>query len=172
MRSRQETGDVLRSSGVQVIELRASIVIGSGSLSFEMVRALTERLPFMIFPNWVRVAVQPIAIEDLLKILLESIELPGNDSRFFEIGGPDQVAYGQLMQEYARQRGLRRWMIPVPFLSPYRSSLWLGLVTPLYARVGRKMIDSMKNATVVSNNLAEVVGCGTYAGSWIYWLVA
>lgn len=157
LRSRQETGDVLRSSGVQVIELRASIVIGSGSLSFEMVRALTERLPFMICPKWVRVAAQPIAIEDLLTILLESIELPGNDSRIFEIGGPDQVTYGQLMQEYARQRGLRRWMIPVPFLSPYLSSLWLGLVTPLYARVGRKMIDSMKNATVVSNNLAEVV---------------
>jgi uncharacterized protein YbjT (DUF2867 family) len=156
LRSRQETGDILRSSGIEVIELRASIVIGSGSLSFEMVRALTERLPFMVCPKWVRVAAQPIAIEDLLEILLESIELAGSDSRIFEIGGPDQVTYGQIMQEYARQRGLRRWMLPVPFLSPYLSSLWLGLVTPLYARVGRKMIDSMKNATVVSSNLASI----------------
>ncbi|QDV26431.1 SDR family oxidoreductase [Aureliella helgolandensis] len=155
LRSRQETGDILRASGIQVIELRASIVIGSGSLSFEMVRALTERLPFMVCPKWVRVAAQPIAIEDMLSFLIESIDLPGGESQVFEIGGPDQVTYGQIMQEYARQRGLRRVMIPVPFLTPYLSSLWLGLVTPLYARVGRKMIDSMKNATVVSNNLAD-----------------
>lgn len=155
LRSRQETGDVLRASGIQVIELRASIVIGSGSLSYEMVRALTERLPFMICPKWVRVAAQPIAIEDMLAFLIESIELPGTESKVFEIGGPDQVTYGQIMQEYARQRNLRRVMIPVPLLTPYLSSLWLGLVTPLYARVGRKMIDSMKNATVVSSNLAE-----------------
>ncbi len=155
LRSRQETGDILRASGVPVIELRASIVIGSGSLSFEMVRALTERLSFMICPKWVRVSAQPIAIEDMLAYLLESIELPGNESRVFEIGGPDQVTYGQIMQEYARQRKLRRVMIPVPLLTPYLSSLWLGLVTPLYARVGRKMIDSMKNATIVSSNLAE-----------------
>ncbi len=155
LRSRQETGDILRVSGIQVIELRASIVIGSGSLSFEMVRALTERLPFMICPKWVRVLAQPIAIEDMLNYLIESIKLPGKESQVFEIGGPDQVTYGQIMQEYARQRKLRRVMIPVPLLTPYLSSLWLGLVTPLYARVGRKMIDSMKNATVVSNNLAE-----------------
>jgi uncharacterized protein YbjT (DUF2867 family) len=156
LRSRQETGDILRESGVQVIELRASIVIGSGSLSFEMVRALTERLPFMICPKWVRVACQPIAIEDLLSILTEAIELPGEGSQIFEIGGPDQVTYGEIMQEYARQRGLRRVMLPVPFLSPFLSSLWLGLVTPLYARVGRKMIDSMKNATIVSSNHANL----------------
>jgi uncharacterized protein YbjT (DUF2867 family) len=154
LRSRQETGDVLREAGLQVIELRASIVIGSGSLSFEMVRALTERLPFMICPKWVCVAAQPIAIEDMLSFLVESIELPGEESKIFEIGGPDQVTYGEIMQEYARQRKLHRVMIPVPLLSPYLSSLWLGLVTPLYARVGRKMIDSMKNATVVSSNLA------------------
>ena len=155
LRSRQETGDVLRSSNVQVIELRASIVIGSGSLSFEMIRALVERLPVMICPKWVRVLAQPIAIEDVLAYLLESIELPGDGSKIFEIGGPDQVSYGQIMQEYARQRGLRRLMIPVPLLTPYLSSLWLGLVTPLYARVGRKLVESLKNSTVVSNNLAN-----------------
>jgi uncharacterized protein YbjT (DUF2867 family) len=154
LRSRQETGDVLRSSGVQVIELRASIVIGSGSLSFEMVRALVERLPVMICPKWVSVLAQPIAVEDLLAYLLESVELSGSDSKIFEIGGPDQVSYGQIMKEYARQRGLRRLMIPVPLLTPYLSSLWLGLVTPLYARVGRKLVESLKNPTVVSSNLA------------------
>ena len=154
LRSRQETGDVLRSAGVEVIELRASIIIGSGSLSFEMVRALVERLPVMICPKWVDVAAQPIAIEDVLAYLLEAIELPHGESRIFEIGGPDQVSYGQIMREYARQRGLRRLMIPVPLLTPYLSSLWLGLVTPLYARVGRKLVESLRNPTVVSNNVA------------------
>lgn len=155
LRSRQETGDVLRSSGVQVIELRASIVIGSGSLSFEMIRALVERLPVMICPKWVRVLAQPIAIEDVLAYLCEAIELPEHDSKIYEIGGPDQVSYGEIMQEYARQRGLRRLMIPVPLLTPYLSSLWLGLVTPLYARIGRKLVESLKNPTLVSNNLAS-----------------
>ena len=157
LRSRQETGEILRSSGVQVIELRASIVIGSGSLSFDMVRALVERLPVMICPKWVRVLAQPIAIEDLLAYLLESIELSEQDSKIFEIGGPDQVSYGQIMKEYARQRGLRRLMIPVPVLTPRLSSLWLGLVTPLYARVGRKLVDSLKNTTIVSNDQASKV---------------
>lgn len=94
LRSRHETGDLLRSSGVQVIELRASIIIGSGSLSFEMVRALVERLPIMVCPRWVRVLTQPIAIEDVLAYLLESIDLCATESRVFEIGGPDQVSYG------------------------------------------------------------------------------
>ncbi len=155
LRSRQETGDILRTHHPQVIEFRASIVIGSGSLSFEMIRALVERLPVMICPRWVQVKAQPIAVEDLLSYLLEVISLPTRSSQIFEIGGPDQVSYGQLMHEYARQRGLTRWMIPIPFLTPYLSSLWLGLVTPLYARVGRKLVDSLRNPTLVSNRLAE-----------------
>jgi uncharacterized protein YbjT (DUF2867 family) len=155
LRSRQETGDVLRAFHPQVIEFRASIVIGSGSLSFEMIRALVERLPVMICPRWVQVKAQPIAIEDLLGYLLAALALPAGPSQVFEIGGPDQVSYGEIMHEYARQRGLTRWMIPVPLLTPYLSSLWLGLVTPLYARVGRKLVESMRNPTLISNNLAE-----------------
>ncbi len=155
LRSRLETGDILRSSGVPVIELRASIVIGSGSLSYELVRALTERLPVMICPKWVSVMAQPIAIEDVLEYLVQTIELPGDESRVFEIGGPDQVSYGDIMREYARQRGLRRLMIPVPVLTPYLSSLWLGLVTPVYARIGKKLIESLRNPTLVSNDAAE-----------------
>ena len=156
LRSRQETGDVLRASHPQVIEFRASIVIGSGSLSFEMIRALVERLPIMICPRWVQVKAQPIAIEDLLEYLLAALDLPQGLSLVFEIGGPDQLSYGEIMQEYARQRGLKRWMIPVPLLTPYLSSLWLGLVTPLYARVGRKLVESLRNPTLISNNLAEM----------------
>ena len=149
LRSRQETGDVLRSSGVPMIELRASIIIGSGSLSFELIRALTERLPVMICPRWVATPTQPIAIEDVLEYLLAALDLPEEKSRIFEIGGPDVVSYGDVMQEYARQRGLRRLMISVPLLTPYLSSLWLGLVTPVYARVGRKLVEGLRNPTIV-----------------------
>jgi hypothetical protein len=119
-----------------------------------MLRALVERLPVMICPRWVRVMAQPIAVEDLLAYLLEALDLPEGPSQIYEIGGPDQVSYGQIMHEYARQRALRRWMIPVPVLTPYLSSLWLGLVTPLYARVGRKLVESLRNPTLVSNDLS------------------
>lgn len=155
LRSRQETGEILRSSQAQVIEFRASIVIGSGSLSFELIRTLVERLPVMICPRWVSVKAQPIAIEDLLSYLTDALELPPGDSTIVEIGGPDQVSYGEIMQEYARQRGLRRFMIPVPVLTPYLSSLWLGLVTPVYARIGRKLVASLRNPTLVSSPLAH-----------------
>ncbi len=157
LRSRQETGDMLRMANAQVIEFRASIVIGSGSLSFEMIRSLVDRLPVMICPQWVDALSQPIAIEDLLQYLLHAIELPAGPSQIYEVGGPDRVSYGDIMREYARQRGLSRWMIPVPVLTPYLSSLWLGLVTPLYARVGRKLIESIRNPTLVSNNLSATV---------------
>jgi uncharacterized protein YbjT (DUF2867 family) len=118
LRSRQEVGRILAVSGVQVIELRASIVIGSGSLSFEMIRALVERLPVMITPRWVDARAQPIAVEDLLDYLLAAADVPLEGSRVFEIGGADQVSYGDLMREYARLRGLRRRMIRVPVLTP------------------------------------------------------
>jgi uncharacterized protein YbjT (DUF2867 family) len=149
LKSRHETGDILRESGVEIVEFRASIVIGSGSLSYEMVRALTERLPVMVCPRWVAIQAQPIAIEDLLAYLEAAVDLPGGPSQVYEIGGPDVVSYGDIMREYARQRGLRRLMIPVPLLTPHLSSLWLALVTPLYARVGRKLIAGIRNATVV-----------------------
>lgn len=155
MRSRLEVGEILRSSGVEVMEFRASIIIGSGSLSFEMIRALVERLPIMVTPRWVDVRSQPIAITDVIEYLVAALHVPGGGSRVFEIGGPDRVSYGDLMREYARQRGLRRLMIPVPVLSPRLSSLWLGLVTPLYARVGRKLIDSIRHPSIVQDESAR-----------------
>ncbi|MDE3200027.1 MAG: SDR family oxidoreductase [Acidobacteriota bacterium] len=151
LRSRQEVGQILRSSGISVIEFRASVVIGSGSLSFEMIRALVERLPVMIAPRWVSVEAQPIAIADLLAYLLAALHHPMNTSEIYEIGGSDRVSYGGLMREYARQRGLKRLVLSVPFLTPRLSSLWLGLVTPLYVRVGRKLIDSIRHSTVVED---------------------
>ncbi|MEI2727044.1 MAG: SDR family oxidoreductase [Verrucomicrobiota bacterium] len=155
LRSRHEVGERLRAHGVPVIEVRASIIIGSGSLSFEMIRALVERLPVMVMPRWVRVTAQPIAIGDVLAYLRAALSLKMNGSVIVEIGGPDQVTYAELMREYARQRGLRRWMIPVPLLTPRLSSLWLGLVTPLYARVGRKLVDSLRHPTVVRDDSAQ-----------------
>jgi uncharacterized protein YbjT (DUF2867 family) len=155
LRSRHEVGERLRAHGVPVIEFRASIIIGSGSLSFEMIRALVERLPVMVTPRWVRVTAQPIAIGDVLTYLQAALFVEtGNRSLTVEIGGPDRVSYAELMREYARQRGLRRWMISVPLLTPRLSSLWLGLVTPLYARVGRKLIDSLRHPTVVRDDSA------------------
>ena len=153
-RSRQELGRILRASGVRVTELRASIVLGKGSLSFEMIRSLTERLPVMVTPQWVDVQAQPIAIDDLLEYLLAARNTPWDDSRIYEIGGRDRMSYGDLMREYAAQRGLVRWMIPVPVLTPWLSSLWLELVTPLYADVGRKLIESIRNPTVVQDESA------------------
>ena len=154
LRSRHEVGDVLRKSGVQVTEFRASVIIGSGSLSFEMIRALVERLPIMITPKWVAIKSQPIAIGDIIEYLLAAMKLKRAGNSIYEIGGADVVSYGDIMREYARQRGLRRLMIPVPMLTPRLSSLWLGLVTPIYARVGRKLIDSITHPTVVRDDAA------------------
>lgn len=154
LRSRHETGDLLRASGVPVVEFRASIVIGSGSLSFEMIRALVERLPVMICPRWVRSMAQPIAIEDLVEYLVQALDLPPGPGAIYSIGGSEQASYGDLMSAYARARGLHRLMIPVPILTPKLSSLWLGLVTPLYARVGHKLVESLRNDSVVTDDLA------------------
>jgi uncharacterized protein YbjT (DUF2867 family) len=152
--SRQEVGRILRESGVPTIELRASIVIGSGSASFEMIRALVEKLPVMVTPRWVRVRAQPIAIEDVIAYLLAALDREPEGAELYEIGGADTLAYVDLMREYARQRGLRRTMIPVPVLTPRLSSLWLWLVTPVYAGVGRKLVDSLRNETVVRDRRA------------------
>ena len=149
--SRQEVGRILRESGVPTIEFRASIVIGSGSASFEMLRALVERLPVMVTPRWVGTRTQPIAIEDVLAYLLAALDYEPDGGEVFEIGGADVCSYLDLMHEYADRRGLRRHMVPVPVLTPRLSSLWLHLVTPVYAGIGRELVDSLRNETVVND---------------------
>jgi hypothetical protein len=119
-----------------------------------MIRSLMERLPVMTTPKWVNVRAQPIAIEDVVEYLSQAITWPVQESRVFEIGGPEQLSYLDLMKEYGRQRGLHRLIIPVPVLSPGLSSLWLGLITPLYARVGRKLIESIRHETTVHDTSA------------------
>jgi uncharacterized protein YbjT (DUF2867 family) len=152
LRSRLEVGQILRNSGIVTIEFQASIIIGSGSLSFELIRNLVERLPVMLTPRWVQISAQPIFIDDVLSYLVQAIHIPAYSSRIYEIGGADITSYRGIMQEYARQRKLKRLMIPLPFLTPTLSSLWLNIITPVYARIGRKLIGSIKHPTVIRNN--------------------
>ncbi len=154
LKSRKEVGNVLRASGVPVLEFQASIILGAGSLSFEMIRKLSERLPVMLMPRWVRTPAQPIHIRDVLHYLVQAVELDLNGHEIFQIGGRDRVSYRDLITEYAKQRGLKRWLIPVPVLTPRLSSLWLMLVTPLHFKVGRKLIESIKNPTWVQDESA------------------
>ena len=154
LESRQEVGRILRESGVPTIEFRASVVIGSGSASFEIVRSLVDRTPVLLIPRWVASRTQPIAIEDVLAYLLAALDLELHESRVFEIGGPDRVAYADLMREYARQAGLRRALIRVPLATPRVSGLWLSVVTPVYANIGRQLIASLRNDTVICDGSA------------------
>jgi uncharacterized protein YbjT (DUF2867 family) len=154
LRSRHEVGDILRQSGIPVCEFRASAVIGSGSASFELIRALVERLPIMLTPKWVKGKAQPIAIDDLLDYLIEALQIPLSRYRIYEVGGTDKVSYAEMMRAYGRQRGLTPRIIPVPVLTPWLSALWLGLITPVYARIGRSIIESIVHVTVVRDNAA------------------
>jgi uncharacterized protein YbjT (DUF2867 family) len=154
LKSRVETGEILRASGVPVIEFRASVVIGAGSLSFEMIQALVERLPVMICPRWVNTLAQPIAIDDVLGYLEAALDTPGHIEGIFEIGGPEVVSYGDMMRRFARIRGLHRVLLPVPVLTPHLSGLWLALVTPAQASVGRALVEGLKNSTVVRSTPA------------------
>jgi hypothetical protein len=131
------------------------MIIGSGSISFEILRALVGRLPVMTTPSWTETLTQPIAIEDVLLYLLEAIDLKSPEHEVFEIGGPDRITYKNLLREYAQLKKLKRWIVPVPVLSPGVSSLWLALVTPVYARVGRKLIEGLRNETVADTDRAQ-----------------
>ena len=118
LRSRQETGEALRRSCVHLTEFRTAIIVGSGSVSFEMIRYLTERIPIMVCPRWVRTKVQPIAIEDVVSYLVASLQNPESSNQIIEIGGTDVLTYGDMMKDYARVRGLHRWLLHVPVLTP------------------------------------------------------
>ncbi len=158
--SRHEVGRLLAAGTTPVTEVRAAVIIGSGSVSFEMLRYLTEVLPAMTTPKWVRSSCQPIAIRDVLRILLALLERPASEDQVVEIGGPDVLSYQDMMQTYAEVAGLRkRLIVPVPVLSPGLSSLWIGLVTPLPTGVARPLVDSLKHDVVVKDGrvMAELV---------------
>lgn len=153
LESRAETGEILRASGVPTIELRAGVVIGSGSASFEMLRYLTERLPIMTVPKWVQSKIQPIAIRDVLRYLVGAAALPAEINDHFDIGGPNVFTYAEMMQQYAEAAGLRRRIIiPVPVLTPRLSSGWVGLVTPVPYTLAKRLVASLKNEVVAEDD--------------------
>jgi uncharacterized protein YbjT (DUF2867 family) len=155
LKSRHEVGQILRESGVETIEFRAAMVMGAGSLSFDLMKSLTDRLPVMLCPRWLQTPTQPIAVDDIVDYLLAARDFPpGCGSRIYEVGSPDLTTYGDLIREYARQKGLKRVLIPVPALSPYLSGLWLALVTPASFQVGQHLVEGLKNPTVVRDHRA------------------
>ena len=148
--SRHEVGDALASTSVPVIEFRAAVIIGSGSVSFEMLRHLTQVLPAMTTPKWVRTHCQPIAIRDVLTYLVAALDDDTSGHTIYEIGGPDVLTYEDMMQTYASVAGLpKRLILPVPVLSPGLSSLWIGLVTPLPVNIARPLVDSLRHEVIV-----------------------
>lgn len=157
LRSRQETGAALGEAGVPVTEFRAGVVVGSGSLSFELIRYLTERLPAMICPKWVFTRTQPISIRNVLDYLVAALETPESSGRVIEIGGAEVISYAQMMLGYAAERGLRRYMVPVPVLTPRLSSYWVHLVTPIPATIARPLIEGLGNEVVVRSDLAQQI---------------
>jgi uncharacterized protein YbjT (DUF2867 family) len=156
LRSRAEVGRILLDSGVPTAALRAAVIIGSGSASFEMLRYLTERLPVMVTPRWVRTRIQPIAVRDVLRLLTGCARLPRDVHRAFDIGGPEVLTYQEMMRRYAAVAGLpRRLVLPVPVLSPRLSSYWVGLVTPVPARIARPLTESLRYEVVCRENDIE-----------------
>ncbi len=154
LKSRHETGQALRIAGVPVTEFRAGVIVGSGSLSFELVRYLTERVPVMICPRWVYTKTQPISIADVLSYLMAGIRPDEPYDRIIEIGA-NVVSYGDMMRQYAELRGLKRWLLPVPVLTPRLSSYWVHLVTPVTGLIARPLIEGLKNEATCLNDDAR-----------------
>lgn len=157
LKSRHEVGKALLAGGVPVTEFRAAIIVGAGSISFEMLRDLTERLPVMIAPRWVSTRCQPIAVRDVLTYLTAAIRTPESAGRIIEIGGADVLPYEEMMMRYARLRELRRAIIVVPLLTPRLSSLWVNLVTPIPASIARPLIEGLFNEVIVHDSSAATL---------------
>lgn len=155
LRSRQDTGDALREAGVPVTEFRAGIIIGSGSGSFEMIRHLTERIPLLICPPLILSRVQPIAIHNVLEYLATTLQVPASVGRIIEIGGADVLTYGDTLLRYARVRGLRRRLLPVPFLSPRLAASWGSILTPVSLRIAQPLFEGLHNEVLVRDHVAR-----------------
>jgi len=148
LRSRHEVGDILRSGKTPLTEFRAAIIIGSGSASFEMIHHLVNRLPAMICPRWVKVRTQPISIKDVVRYLVETLEIPATSGRTIDIGGPDVLTYRDMMMTTARALGLRRYIMTVPVLTPGLSSFWVNLISPIPFSLARVLIESLRHETI------------------------
>lgn len=154
LRSRNEVGAILAAGTVPVTEFRAAMVIGSGSASFEMMHALVNRLPVMTAPKWVATRSQPVAVGDVLRYLVECLQVPESAGRVLDIGCPDVLTYREMMLRFARLLGLRRWIVVVPVLTPRLSSLWINFVTPVPASLARPLVEGLKSEMVCESDLA------------------
>jgi uncharacterized protein YbjT (DUF2867 family) len=154
LRSRHQVARILSAGYVPVIELSAAAIIGSGSASFEMIKALVKWLPVMICPKWVNVNTQPIAIDDVLEYILSCLGICSSRSRSIDIGGPTILSYGEMMLTVARELRLRRVIVPVPVLTPWLSSHWVNLVTSVAAPLARALIESVRSETVCESDIA------------------
>ncbi len=157
MASRHHVEDILRSSPIPVTVLRAGIIVGSGSASFEIMRDLVEKLPIMIAPRWVYSRCQPIGIADVLFYLRGVIAQTACLGKSFEIGGPDVLTYRDMLLQFAKTRKLRRWIIPVPVLTPHLSSLWLFLITSVNFSIARALVSSLKTNAVCHEHAIQKV---------------
>ncbi|MGV9798324.1 SDR family oxidoreductase [Mycobacterium sp. NPDC003449] len=158
LRSRSQVGEILLNSGIPALVLQAGVVIGSGSASFEMIRHLTNRLPVMTTPRWVNNRIQPIAVRDVLYYLLEAATADLPRSRAYDVGGPDVLRYGEMMQIYADVAGLaRRRILVLPVLTPKLAGLWIGLVTPVPPRIGRALIESLSTDAVAAEHDIDTI---------------
>lgn len=157
LRSRQQTGAALRQFDVPVTEFRAGVIVGSGSISFEIVRNLTERLPLMIAPRWVYTKTQPIAIRDVVSYLAAALQTPDSTGKVIEIGAPDVLSYADMIMTYARIRGLRRFIIRVPVLTPRLSSYWVHWITPVSANIAQPLVEGLRNEAIVRDQSARTI---------------
>lgn len=155
LRSRQETGKLLGSTGIPVTEFRAAQIIGSGSISFELIRYLTERLPIIISPSWIDSKTQPVAIEDVLYYLCETLEKPETSGKIIEIGGAKAITYKKLIETYAEIRGLKRPFIILPFLSPGFFAFWVNFITPIPRNIAKPLLEGIKNDVIITECGAE-----------------
>ena len=155
--SRHETGQALREGGVPVTEFRAAVIVGAGSISFEMIRYLVERLPVMVCPKWIYSRIQPVAVDDVLSYLVKSLTTPQSAGQIVEIGSRDVTTYKGLILGYARARGLRRLLLPVPVLTPRLSSYWVHWMTPIPASITAALVEGLRNDVVVTNDRARTL---------------
>jgi len=155
LKSRQATGRALAEAGVPVTEFRAGVIIGCGSISFEMIRNLTERIPLMVCPRWVYTKAQPISTYDVLSYLTTALSVPESTGHVIEIGGSDVVSFAEMIKDYARKRDLKRIMIPFPFITPRLSSFWIHWMTPVPATISRPLIEGLRNEVIVQDDIAK-----------------
>ncbi len=157
LRSRHEVGRILAQGRVPVTQFRAAVIVGSGSLSFEMIHHLVNKLPVMICPRWVFTRTQPIGVRDVLRYLVDALEKPETSGQSLDIGGPDVISYGEMMMSVARLLKLKRQLISVPLLTPRLSSYWVNLVTPIQTHTARALIDSLRHETVCEDERAKEI---------------